>query len=1020
MSPRSTGIKNRWAAYGVALAAVAGAVMLALVFDPVLTDRLPFMTLFAAVVIAAGTGGRGPALSALIAGSLAAAFLLRPRYSFAVAQPEYVFGLVLYWFVGLLTIVVFDLMRQAQGRAEDEIAARRAAENALTEREQLLRLTLAGIGEAVITTDAQGNVNYLNAAAAELTGWTPSAAEGRPLTTVFTILHEEDRRPVESSVAEVLREGRAVGPANHRLLVRKDGAERAIEDRAAPILDDQARILGVVLILRDISDRRRIEKGLAGSAERFRLAAEAVNGIIYEYDFRTGRVERTRGLYEVLGYHADEVPATAAWWWEQMHPEDRAKKRPTIEQAMAAGRNVVSEYRVRHRDGRWLHVVDRAILLADQEGRPLKMVGCTVDVTEQRQVQESLRYQSDLNKNITDNATTAIFMMDENSRCTFMNPAAEKMTGFTLVEAQGCVLHDLIHHHHPDGRPYPMRECPIDRALPERFDVVDHEDVFIRKNGELFPVLVNAKPIRKDGVAAGTVIEVRDVTQQKRSAEALQASEQRFRTLAETVPSIIWTAAPDGTITYVNSRRLDDCETAPEGHAPRWPELVAHPDDRQRCSEAWTTALREATEYQVEVRNRRGDGTYRWFVSRAIPFKDREGRVSTWFGASTDIHDQKMLEEQLRENDRRKDEFLATLAHELRNPLAPVRNSLEVMKRARGDADLTEQARATMERQIAQMVRLIDDLLDVSRITRNKLELKTERAELASIVQLAVEACRPACEQAGHELKVLLPAEPIYLQADPLRLSQVFGNLLTNSCKYTPSGGRIRLIAERQPDEVQVTVEDDGIGIPPEMLPEVFDLFTQVDRSLERSQGGLGIGLSLVKRLVEMHGGTVTAHSEGDGRGSAFIVRLPILIESSQAPPSEQPDEPPATPTCRVLVVDDNRDGAESLALLLKYIGCETRTAHDGVEAVEQAAAFRPDVVLLDLGLPKLNGYEACRRIREQPRGAEILIVALTGWGQDEDRRRSNEAGFDDHFVKPVPLQALTNLLADMNATKSG
>ncbi|HVG10381.1 MAG TPA: ATP-binding protein [Thermoanaerobaculia bacterium] len=367
------------------------------------------------------------------------------------------------------------------------------------------------------------------------------------------------------------------------------------------------------------------------------------------------------------------------------------------------------------------------------------------------------------------------------------------------------------------------------------------------------------------------------------------------------------------------------------------------------------------------------------------------------------------------EADRRKDEFLATLAHELRNPLAPIRSMLEIMKRADGNATLMERARATMERQLSHMVRLIDDLLDVSRISRGKLELRRERVELASVVSQAVEACRPLAERAHHEIEVNLPAERIYLDADPVRLAQVFGNILNNSCKYTDPGGRIRITAERQDGEVVVKVRDNGIGIPSDKLGAIFEIFTQVDRTLERSQGGLGIGLTLVQRLVEMHEGTVTAYSDGPGRGSELVVRLPILAGQ---PNAEQAAEDAAKVTARrILIVDDNRDAAMTLAMLLELSGHEVRNAYDGLEAVDAAAEFRPDIVLMDLGMPKLNGYDAASRIREQPWGESMVLFAITGWGQDEDRRRTSQVGFDGHLVKPVDYAAIVKLLASLPAT---
>jgi PAS domain S-box-containing protein len=367
----------------------------------------------------------------------------------------------------------------------------------------------------------------------------------------------------------------------------------------------------------------------------------------------------------------------------------------------------------------------------------------------------------------------------------------------------------------------------------------------------------------------------------------------------------------------------------------------------------------------------------------------------------------------LREADRRKDEFLATLAHELRNPLAPIRNAVELMRLSNGEAALRDEARSMMERQVAQLVRLVDDLLDISRITRGKLRLRREPVELTTMVRGAVEAARPCIDAQGHRLSVTLPPGPTHLDADPTRLSQVLSNLLTNAAKYTERGGHIGLAAEREGGDVVVSVRDTGIGIAAEHLAHIFEMFSQVDPALERSQGGLGIGLALVRGLVELHGGSVEARSGGPGRGSEFTVRLPIVEVPAQArrEPGGDGKGCPAGPKCRILVVDDNGDAARSLAKVLKILGHDVQTAHDGLEAVQAAATLRPDLVLLDLGMPRMNGYEAARHIRQQPWGRGIFIVALTGWGQDDDRRRSHEAGFDRHLVKPIEPAALAALL---------
>lgn len=417
--------------------------------------------------------------------------------------------------------------------------------------------------------------------------------------------------------------------------------------------------------------------------------------------------------------------------------------------------------------------------------------------------------------------------------------------------------------------------------------------------------------------------------------------------------------------------------------------------------------------YDSEITFVFSDGRERHVFGNSAPIRDSDGSVRGAVGAFVDITSMKIAEQSLKEADRRKDEFLATLAHELRNPLAPIRNSLEVLKLADGDASLIEASRETMERQMTQMVRLIDDLLDVSRITRNKLDLRCARIELASIVHHAIETCRPLIDHAGLAFTLDLPATPIYLNADSIRLTQVFSNLLTNAAKYTERGGQIRLVVEQQGNEAVITFTDTGVGIPPNMLPRVFEMFTQIERTRPLAQGGLGIGLTIVKRLVEMHNGSITAQSAGEGQGSQFTVRLPILRENTSPVQHLTADKKlPAVAPRRILVVDDNRDSAKSLSVLLKLSGNQVQTAHDGQEALSLAEEFRPAVILLDIGMPVMNGYDACRALRTKEWGKSVQIIALTGWGQDEDRRKTADAGFDGHLVKPVDHGELMRLLA--------
>jgi PAS domain S-box-containing protein len=636
--------------------------------------------------------------------------------------------------------------------AQSILLARRRAEEALRKQSEWLRITLASIGDAVISADADGRVTFMNGVAESLTGWREAEAIGQPLSEIFRIANEQTRRPVENPALRALREGTIMGLANHTVLIARDGSERLIDDSAASIRDDSGAAVGAVLVFRDISGRRGAEEAQA------RLAA---------------------------------------------------------------------------------------------------IVECSDDA-------------------IVSKTLDGIILS--------WNAAAERLFGYTPDEAIGRPITLII--------------------PPERYDE-EHEILARIARGE----------------------------------------------------------------------RVDHFETV-----------------------------------RVSKHGRRID------ISLTVsPVRDSAGRIIGASKIARDITDRKRAEEALREADRRKDQFIALLAHELRNPLAPLRNGLQVMRLASGDANAVAQARSMMERQLGHMVRIVDDLLDISRINQNKMELRRSRVLLTDIVSSAVETARPAIEASGHELSIALPPEPVHLDADLTRLAQVFSNLLTNSAKYTERGGRIWLTAERRGGELVVSVRDTGIGIPAEALPRIFDMFAQVDRSIERATGGLGIGLALVKGLVEMHEGTVTAASEGPGKGSTFTVKLPALGTATEllgAVPSDQVET--TAPRRRILVVDDNRDSAESMAMMLKLLGNDVITAHDGIEAVAAAEKFRPGVILMDVGMPRLNGYEATSRIREQPWGQAAIIIALTGWGQEGDRALSKAAGCDSHLVKPVKLSDLDKLLTEL------
>lgn len=524
----------------------------------------------------------------------------------------------------------------------------------------------------------------------------------------------------------------------------------------------------------------------------------------------------------------------------------------------------------------------------------------------------------------------------------------------------------------------------------------------------------------------------RDARIRQRAVEVLE----RYRVTLASIGDAVVTTDGNGRVTFLNA--VAQALTGWNQEQARGLPLeqvfrIVNEQTRQPVENPVTRVLREGqivglANHTVLLAR---DGTERPIDDSAAPIRDAQEKVIGVVLVFRDVTERRQadrelaraaeekgrLVEELQESDRRKDEFLATLAHELRNPLAPIRNSLQVLRQSEGRPEAVSQVLQIMERQVKQMVHLIDDLLDVSRVSRGKIDLRKERISLAAVLQNAVDTSRPVIEAGRHHLSIALPSEPVYLNADFVRIAQVVSNLLNNAAKYTDEGGRIHLQGEVQGSEAVIRVRDTGIGIPPEMLGRVFDMFVQVDGSLTRSQGGLGIGLTLVHDLVRMHGGKVEAHSEGQNQGSEFIVRLPLA--EAHAPASPEPRGPlrhetsaPATGGARrILVVDDNRDSAESLGMLLEMLGHEVRVVHDGPSVLQAALTFRPDVVLLDIGLPGMSGYEVARHLRKEGQLGATVLVAVTGWGQDSDRRRSKDAGFDHHLVKPVDLEILKKVL---------
>ncbi len=596
------------------------------------------------------------------------------------------------------------------------------------------------------------------------------------------------------------------------------------------------------------------------------------------------------------------------------------------------------------------------------------------------------------------------------------NAGAERVFGYSSVEAIGRHISLVI----PPDRIGEEDQIIATLKAGRRVERFDTERV--RKDGQRILVSLTISPIRDaDGNIVGASKIARDVTQQRRA----EADRQKFVTLVESSTDFIGMCDLQGIPSFVNRAGLqmvglDDLEQA------RRVSLTDFffPEDRDWILRIFLPSVLERGHGEVEIRFRHfKTGEARWMTYKVLTLPGPDGRPSGFATVSQDVTERKRLADDLRavaadlsEINRRQTEFLAMLAHELRNPLAPISNAVRALRMGRDDPKVARQVLGMLERQVKQLSRLVEDLLDLSRVTRGKIILRKQSVELQPIVEQAVEAARALYANMNHELTVTLPTGPVFLTADPARVAQVVGNLLNNACKFTDPGGHVSLTVTQEDAQAVIRVRDDGIGIAAEQLPHLFKMFVQADTSLDRTRDGLGIGLTLVRALVEMHGGTVHARSEGPGRGSEFEVRFPALAQADAAIEALAPPEPTTSVGRRVLIVDDNVDGAESLALLLAEVGHDTYQAHDGLAAIADAERLRPDAVLLDIGLPKLNGYEVCRRIRAQPWGKRLMMVALTGWGQDEDRQRSQEAGFDTHLVKPVDYEALMQLLAALPA----
>jgi len=1009
-----TGPLQPLTAYGVAALAATFCFCLRLVLSPALGTDSPFINFVIGVIVAAWFGGLGPGLFALALSAVLGVYMfVDPVGSFIPSNATGFVQLGQFFVLGIIASLIGSYARLS--------TTLRMAE------QERLSVTLSSIGDAVIAADPAGQVMFLNTEAERLTGWTLGEAKGRNLDEVFRIVTETTRLPAESPVQKVLATGLVVGLANHSLLIARDGSERPIDDSAAPIKGRLGELLGVVLVFRDVTKKRTAERALRESEERFRLLADSAPALIW-LNNETGAVFVNRSYLDFLGCSLDEVRAMD--WASRLYPEDVDEYVSKYLEAFEQRQRFEARFRFRRHDGeyRWLQSV--GLPQYDLDGRFSGYVGCSFDVTDIVRAEQTLREGMQRERALLAEAAeaNAKFRAFFEQGPLFAGILAVDGTSIepnrVSLEACGYTREQIV------GKPF--WETPWWSPSPEVAERVrvlvakaaDGEEVrevlpYYVADGSQRVVDLLLVPIRD---AEGQVVFLgptgMDITD-RRHAEEQQRTLAAQRKLALDAARLgWWNYDPASGLVNYDSRYAEiygiDGSEKPVEEIAR----LLHPEDAQRLWEAVQAAMdpHDAQPYAVEYRIRRPDGDVCWAQAHGLATFDGEGpsrRVLSFVGTIADVTERKRAEESLREADRKKDQFLATLAHELRNPLAPISNALHAWPQVADKPELAEELREMMGRQIGQMVRLIDDLLDVSRITRGKIQLRKQRLDLTTVIGGALEAVRPYIDAHRHEVTVVLPDRPVFVQGDVGRLMQVFGNLLNNAAKYTAQGGRIWLTAKQDGNHAVVSIRDNGSGIPPEMLESIFEMFTQVDQTLHRAQGGLGIGLTLVRSLIEMHDGSVSATSAGPGQGSEFTIRLPIEHDSaSESIPSGATylRIPSLPPSHRVLVVDDVRASAQTLALMLEGLGQEARTASDGATALAIISDYRPQVAFLDIAMPGMDGYALAQEIRRSE-GHRPILVALTGYGQDDDRRRAFDAGFDHHLVKPTNLEALRDIL---------
>jgi len=894
-----------------------------------------------------------------------------------------------------------------------------------SENEQQLRFAANAVPALLSYVDRDGRYMWVNESYRRWFGYSPDEVRGRHIRDVlgepaWVLLKPYMERALAGE--EVTFESR---------LAYKNGPVRHVRATYTPHRDSSGRVRGFVVLSNDITAIKAAEEALRESErmlERSQSTAHVGSFEVMVGGESAGAVKWSDETYRMFGYAPREIAITHESFFDHIHPDDRARMRANSGPKIQRGLPFENVFRIVRPDGTIRVVHTWTDFERDAGGKGIRMVGTCQDVTEVRTAEAALRKSEQMLERSQSTAHVGSFEVeitdpndlyagsvrwsDETYRMFGYEPGAKELTGGTFYE-----------HVHPDDR---KKMQNTGAAHAKEGQPYENQYRIVRPDGTVrlihtwidFSRDADGKPVRMVGTC-------QDITEVRAAEAALRKSEHMLERSQSSAHVGSWEMnladgehGRAGAIHWsAETFRLMGLEPGSVAVSDRGFMDYIHPDDFQPICDEWTACIARGEPFESDFRIVRPDGTIRWIHTWTDFERDGEGKPTRLVGTCQDITEIKRAAQDLRDADRRKDEFLAMLSHELRNPLAPILSSIEIIERAGpGDDVLRASYQGIIARQVQHMKRLLDDLLDVSRVSQGKVQLRKESVNLSALLLQAVEVSRPMMLEKRQQLAMTLGQEWLPLDADPTRIIQVFANLLNNASRYTHPGGHIRLTSTVDNGEVVVSVRDDGMGMNADLLARAFELFVQEARSSDRAQGGLGIGLTLVRTLVKMHGGSVQAFSDGPGCGSEFVVRLPLAAVANlpTARPAPAPIEVDTRGALRVLVVDDNEDAANALGQVLELSGHQVTLAHDGPGAIAAAAAAPPELVLLDIGLPGMDGYAVAERLRAAGHDRAAL-VAISGYGQDDDVRRSSEAGFDHHLVKPVDGAVLRKLIAEVS-----